>query len=73
MVGNISIYDDKGNLVKNLVENELMGKTGTYSWDGTNEIGEKSRIGIHIVFIEVFDLQGSVEAFKKTCVVSHHL
>ena len=73
MVGNITIYDDAGRVVKYLVTNELLGQSGTYAWDGTNEIGEKAKVGIHIVFVEVFDIQGNVEHFKKSCVVSHKI
>ena len=72
-VANISIYDAKGNLVRQLVKNELLGKSGTYSWDGINENNEKAKVGIHIIYFEVFDVDGNVEAHKKTCVVASKL
>lgn len=72
-VANVVIYDAKGRLVKNLVKNELLGVTGTFSWDGTTEINEKGRVGIYIIFVEVFDLNGDVKSFKKTCVLASHL
>ncbi len=68
-VANITIYDSKGRLVKHLVRNELLGLKGTYSWDGINDDREKSRIGIYVIFVEVFDLSGNVKQFKKTCVL----
>ena len=68
-VANITIYDSKGRLVKHLVRNELLGLKGTYSWDGINDEREKSRIGIYVIFIEVYDLAGNVKQFKKTCVL----
>jgi len=70
---NITVYDSKGRLTKLLVRNELLGTSGTYSWDGINENREKARIGIYIFYIEVFDLKGNVKKYKKTCVLGGKL
>jgi hypothetical protein len=72
-VANITIYDSKGRLVKYLVRNELLGINGTFSWDGINEEREKARIGIYIVFTEVFDLSGKVKHYKNTFVLAGKL
>jgi hypothetical protein len=53
--------------------NELLGTSGTFSWDGINENNEKSAIGIYIIYIETFNLKGEVKKFKKTCVLGGHL
>src|ERR1019366_4659156 len=70
LTANITIYDSKGRLVRDLVRNELLGVNGTYSWDGMNESHEKARIGIYIIFVEAFDLTGKVRHYKKTCVLA---
>ncbi len=70
---NITIYDGKGRLVRNLVRSELLGVKGTYSWDGINGEREKSRMGIYVVFVEVFDLSGKVKQYKKSCVLGGKL
>ena len=49
------IYDAKGRLIKNLVQNELLGIAGTYSWDGITENNEKARIGIYIIFVDNYN------------------
>nr|MDQ3046476.1 lamin tail domain-containing protein [Bacteroidota bacterium] len=72
-VANITIYDSKGRVVKLLVKSELLGSKGTYSWDGINEEREKARIGIYIIYFEVFDLKGNVKKYKKTCVLGGKL
>ena len=72
-IANITIYDSKGRVVKYLVRNELLGIKGTYSWDGINEEREKSRIGIYIVYVEVFNLSGKVKHYKKSCVLGGKL
>lgn len=70
---NVTIYDSKGRVVKQLIRNELLGIKGTYSWDGINEDREKARMGIYIIFFEVFDLKGTVKHYKKTCVLGGKL
>lgn len=70
LIANITIYDSKGRSVKQLLRNELLGITGTFSWDGVNENREKEKIGIYIIFVEVFDLTGKVKHYKRTCVLA---
>ncbi len=70
---NVHIFDDRGREVNHLVKNELLGRNGSYKWEGTNENGEKVNIGIYILYIEIFDLTGKVERFKRTCTVAGQL
>lgn len=72
-VANISLFDAQGRLVNRLIRNELLGTEGTFSWDGTNENREKVPVGVYVVFFEVFQLDGTVKALKKTCVVAAKL
>ena len=69
-VANVTIYDARGREIRKLIRNELLGPEGTFSWDGLNDNGEKARIGIHIVFVEIFNLDGDTELYKETCVVA---
>jgi hypothetical protein len=59
------IFDDFGREVKLLFSNELMGKTGFFTWDGVNADQAKSPIGIYILLVEVFATDGSVILAKK--------
>lgn len=68
-VANIKIFDSRGRLEKNLVSNKTLGTKGTITWNGINEDNIKSRMGIYIIFLEIFDLQGNVRKIKKHCVV----
>lgn len=70
---NIRIYNSKGQLVSNLVNNELLSTEGYFIWDGLNNENQKVDIGIYIVYIEVFNLDGSVKHFKLKTVVAGHL
>ncbi len=70
---NIRIYDIKGREVKNLVRNELLGSSGRFQWDGTDDAGKKARVGIYILSIEAFDLSGKVKRQKRQVVLAAKL
>lgn len=72
-VGNLTIFDSNGRLVKQLMRSELLGSSGTISWDGINENNDRATIGIYIIYFEVFDLNGKVLKYKKTCVLAAKL
>lgn len=72
-VGNITIFDAKGRLIRYLMRSELLAPEGTISWDGITEEREKARTGIFIVYFEAFDLNGKVVKQKKTCVLASRL
>lgn len=68
-VGSIFIYDNEGRIFRKLIQNELLASKGTISWNGIGDNYEKARIGIYIVFFEVYNLSGAVKRYKKPCVV----
>ncbi|NNK80257.1 MAG: hypothetical protein HKO93_02080, partial [Flavobacteriales bacterium] len=72
-VANISIYDRDGRRIRMLVRNELLATKGTISWDGINDDGAKARIGVYVLFIEIFDQNGNVSSTKKTAVLGGRL
>ena len=69
-VGNFSVYDAHGRFVKQLINNELLMREGTVQWDGTNEAGEKALVGPYIIFSEIFNPDGQVKRYKKTCILA---
>ena len=66
---NMTIFDKRGQQVKRLVQNDLAATEGFYTWDGTNDSGQRVRMGYYIIFVETFDLNGNKERFKKPVVV----
>ncbi|MCF8366095.1 MAG: lamin tail domain-containing protein [Bacteroidales bacterium] len=65
----INIYDSRGRQVRSLVNNEFLGTSGQFSWDGLNNDGQKAAIGIYVIFVEIFDTEGHREHYKKTAVL----
>ncbi len=72
-IANITIYNSHGQLVKRIANNELLAVEGSFSWDGLYEDNQRVTIGIYIIYFEVFNLQGNVKSYKKTCVVATKL
>jgi hypothetical protein len=69
-VGNVQIYDMQGRLVKECARNELLAANGRITWDGINEKREKAPVGIYVIYFEVFNLQGQVKKYKRSCVLA---
>lgn len=72
-VANIDIFDASGRLVKSLIHNSLLGESGTFSWDGINNNGDKARIGIYIIYFSAYNTAGKTVRAKKQCVVASRL
>ena len=70
---NISIYTDRGILVRRLVLNQLAGAENTVSWDGFTDDRSKAGIGMYIVFLEAFSPEGNVIQHKAVAVLGHQL
>jgi hypothetical protein len=72
-VGTMIVFDIAGREAKVLMNNVLLGTSGAISWDGILETGEKARIGPYVVYLEVFDLSGNVQKFRRTVTLAHRL
>ena len=65
MLSNITIFDEQGRLVKALERNAWLGTNGSFVWDGSDENGNRCRIGNYVVYIEVYNTKGSMQIIKK--------
>lgn len=65
MLSNITIFDEQGRLVKALERNAWLGTNGSFVWDGSDENGNRCRIGNYVVYIEVYNTKGSLQTIKK--------
>jgi len=68
LLGKLTIYDDRGRLVRTLFSNELLGTSGTYYWDGTKDGQAKASIGVYVLIFEAFSTNGGVFFTKRVAV-----
>lgn len=70
----IKIFDNKGRLVRTLLNNSPSGQSGSVIFDGLDDDGQVLRIGIYIIFLEAMnDNSGVVETMKTVVVVARKL
>jgi hypothetical protein len=69
----ITVFDSNGRMVKRVIQNALLGATGTSSWNGTDDSGQRLPTGIYLIIVEAFDLNGRKHHFKRTCVLARKL
>lgn len=65
--GTLTMYDAEGRKIRTIVNNELLGLTGTIKWDGITNDGNSAKMGIYIVVFSVFHADGDVKRAKQTC------
>jgi len=62
---NITVFDGAGRAVKYIVRNGLCGISGFFKWDGLDEKNQRLGMGIYVVLVEVYNLQGKTKQFKQ--------
>ena len=67
---NISVFDAAGRFVVQLARNEILGTAGKYTWNGTDETGQRQNLGVYVVMVEIFDLQGNIYRYKDGVVLT---
>ncbi len=70
LVANVKVLDQQGRLIKTISNNETLGFEGFFRWDGDRDDGSKARLGYYLVWVEVFDLTGTVRTFRERVVVA---
>lgn len=59
-LGTVSIYDERGRLIRTLFKNQLLGSTGSFSWNGVKDDQTKASIGVYVIVFEAFSLDGGL-------------
>ncbi|MCC8146945.1 MAG: lamin tail domain-containing protein [Bacteroidales bacterium] len=62
----ILIFDIRGRRVDQIINNEILNSEGSIAWNKKKSF----QSGIYIVYIEIFDLSGSVQTFKLPLVIN---
>jgi hypothetical protein len=65
LLATLTIYDDRGRVIRSLFKNELLGSSGVFNWDGVTDSGVKASIGTYVAVFEAFKVEGA-SMFAKT-------
>jgi hypothetical protein len=68
--GNCRVFDISGREVLILLNNGTLSTSGNIRWNGKDAQGEKLPIGPYILYIEMFDLSGHVDHFRKAIILT---
>ena len=68
--GTLTVFNAAGKEVKQIFKNNILGTSGTYTWDGTTDNGQKAPIGLYVFYFEIFNLKGEVKSYKTVGVVA---
>ncbi len=68
--GSIRIFDERGTLIRTLVNNLTLSQSGFIIWDGIDDNAKRAGVGPYAILIEVFTTDGTVKRYKKTCVLA---
>jgi hypothetical protein len=69
----IKIYDAEGFIVRDLVDNFLVGTEGFVKWDGVDNEGRVGKVGMYIVQIRLFHPDGETRQYRKVAVLADRL
>ena len=67
---NAFVFNVEGQQVRHLVKGELVGQEGGFVWNGLDGRGNRVPLGVYVVVVEVFDMEGKVRQYKKAVVVA---
>lgn len=59
-LGTVTIYDERGRLIRTLFKNQLLGSNGNFSWNGVKDDQTKASIGFYVIVFEAFSLDGGL-------------
>lgn len=69
-MGTVEIFSSSGRLIRKLADNELMGRSEMYFWDGLDTDGSVGAPGVYLIHYQFFTLEGEVKNGIKTCVLA---
>jgi len=72
-LGSIKIFSPRGIEIFEVVSNYSFGKKGELFWDGRNTYGQRAEIGIYVVVMETYNVNGETKIYKTTCTLGGKL
>jgi len=68
--GSVIVYDLEGREIYQIINNESLGTSSIVQWDGRTAEGLPAEMGIYILFIRLWDVQGNVKEYQEACALA---
>jgi hypothetical protein len=68
----VLIFNADGRLARTLVNNEMPGTQGIYTWDGTMDDRTPAQSGVYVVYLETLAMDGKTSRYKKAAVLTRN-
>lgn len=72
-VANISVFNDRGLLILHLAQNLTLATEGSIAWDGRDQYTSIPSVGIYLIYVELFDLDGHIKTYRLPCALATRL
>lgn len=66
----LSIFNDRGKIVRQLYRSYSLGETGVLTWDGQDDAQQRLPVGIYILHLAVYNATDGVKNYRKSCVLA---
>ena len=63
------VYDSRGQMVRRLLNGDILGTTGTLRWDGKDQSGGLLPMGQYLVMITLYNTAGTRQTLRRTVAV----
>lgn len=72
-VANVYVFDAEGRIVNKIAEQTTLGSQGFFTWTGVDDYQRKVKVGVYMIYLQVFNLNGEVKIFKEPIVIGKKL
>lgn len=66
----VKVFNQQGQLIKTLANNEIINAMGFFRWDGDQDDGSRARLGYYFIWFEVFGTDGFTKTYRKRVVIA---
>ncbi len=71
--GSLKIFSSNGAEIKSIAQNELLGNSAEWSWNGITNENVLAKIGIYVLYLQIIHPSGKVIIEKKPFVLGHKI
>lgn len=65
LIGDFTIYDDRGRKVAEVFKSEMLAAEGAFNWDGVRDDNTKASIGVYVAVFEAWGIDGALEFTER--------